>query len=297
MEKEIKENAELMNTDSSNYVVMANELIKGKSALTLNATKILRTAIMQIKPDDEEIKPFVIAVEDFAELIGKETTDYLYNDLKRVAKELLSSVIEIEDRTAKKNKWKGLNWCSECLCENGMFYIYLNNRLKPYLIGLQKLYTQYQLDFILQFRSIYGIRLYELIKMGLQNIKIIKPHQQVDVEIMLDVIRRATDTEKTYPNISDFKKRVIVPAINDINKIPLGLIVSYDDIKKGRKVIGFTFHVTSWTAQNPLPPEKHKQIDDFKERMKEKERRKREQIKGQYDIEDYEQFYKLRGED
>lgn len=291
------ENAELMNTDSGNYVVLANDLIKGRTALSLNASKLLRTAIMQIKPDDEELKLLKISVDDFGEMIGT-SGDSLYRDIKKTCKEIMSKPIEIMDRTNPKEDWKIISWCSYCQKRKGYIYIQLNNDLKPYLIGLKKLYTQYQLDNILRFKSSYSIKVYELIKLGLHNITILKPAQIIPVEITLDSLRIATGTEKAYPNISDFKKRVIKPAVKDIDSIPFGMRIDHvEDIKKGKHIVGFTFYVTSWTAQNPLPPEKQKQIDDFKARMKEKERRKKEQIKGQYDIEDYNEIFKLRGED
>lgn len=303
MAKEVIENAELMNTNAGNKVVLANDLIAGKTALSLNASKLLRTAIMQIKYEDEEIKPYKLSIDDFGEMIGT-TGDSLYKSLDRITDELMYKKIFIKDRVTPKKKWVKLNWCSKCVYSDGYIYIYLNNQLKPYLIGLRKLYTQYPLENILTFKSAYSVKLYELIMMGLHNVPVIKPYQIIDIEIMLDTLRIATETENMYPDMCDFKKRVIVPALKDINSIAYktapylsGLIVSYDTMKKGKRVIGFVFHVTSHSAQNPLPPEKQKQIDDFKERMKEKERRKREQIKGQMDIEDYEQMFKLSGED
>ena len=49
-----------MNTNATNYVVQANELIEGKQNLKLNSAKIMRTLIMQIKPGDDQLKSYVI---------------------------------------------------------------------------------------------------------------------------------------------------------------------------------------------------------------------------------------------
>ena len=43
-----------------NYVVQANDLIEAMPNLSLNATKLLRIMIMQIKPDDEEFFQLMI---------------------------------------------------------------------------------------------------------------------------------------------------------------------------------------------------------------------------------------------
>ena len=51
-----------LNTNTEHYVVQSNELLEGKQNLKLNSAKIMRTLIMQIKPDDEELKSYLITV-------------------------------------------------------------------------------------------------------------------------------------------------------------------------------------------------------------------------------------------
>ena len=59
-----------MNTNSEHYVVQANELIEGKQNLKLNSAKIMRTLIMQIKPDDDELKSYVIGIPELSKLLN-----------------------------------------------------------------------------------------------------------------------------------------------------------------------------------------------------------------------------------
>lgn len=49
--------------DSGNYVVQANDLIGGKQALKLNSAKLIRAAIMQIVPEDEELNHMWLALK------------------------------------------------------------------------------------------------------------------------------------------------------------------------------------------------------------------------------------------
>ena len=42
--------------NTENFVCQSNALVGGKQALKLNSAKLVRAAIMQIKPDDKEIK-------------------------------------------------------------------------------------------------------------------------------------------------------------------------------------------------------------------------------------------------
>lgn len=54
------------NTNTEHYVVQSNELLEGKQNLKLNSAKIVRALIMQIKPDDEELKSYFISVQELA---------------------------------------------------------------------------------------------------------------------------------------------------------------------------------------------------------------------------------------
>ena len=49
--------------NTGNYVVQANDLVRGKQSLKLNSAKLIRAAIMQIVPEDKELKPYIITNE------------------------------------------------------------------------------------------------------------------------------------------------------------------------------------------------------------------------------------------
>ena len=54
--------------DTGNYVVQANDLIGGKQSLKLNSAKLVRAAIMQIIPEDEVLKPYIITIKELSEI-------------------------------------------------------------------------------------------------------------------------------------------------------------------------------------------------------------------------------------
>ena len=147
------------------------------------------------------------------------------------------------------------------------------------------------------FDSRYGVDLYELIKVGLQNDHLLLPEDEAEITITMDALRIRTETVDIYPRTNDFKKRVIEPAIKDINKIPCGLrIKEYEPIKKNRSVIGYKFIVTSWTAQHPLPEELRKKVENKKKEIRSKQVKKQKKMKETYIQMDLEEFIKLRGE-
>jgi plasmid replication initiation protein len=79
--------------------------------------------------------------------------------------------------------------------------------------------------------SIYAIRLYELLMQW-------KSTGVREVEI--DWLKKQFDIEDLYPDMCDLKKRVIEPAIKDIN-IHSDYQVSWTQRKTGRRVTHLTF--------------------------------------------------------
>lgn len=253
----IMETAEPMSLNPNYYVAMANKLIAGKSSLDAKSAKLIRTTITQIKREDTEIRPYEISIKEFADLIELKSTSDLYRDVKKTCEELLKQIVVIGDRNDPKKAWKAFQWVSYCEYRDGFVYIKLNEELKPYLLGLKQYYTQYHLQNILTMRSVYSIRIYELIMMELKNTSP-KPGNPLEITIMMDVLRRATDTEKKLQKSNDFKKRVVDPAIKEINNLYwLFKISEVRPIKRSRSIIGYTFKVESRSSELPAEKQKH----------------------------------------
>lgn len=256
--QEVMNNAEPMCLNTDYYVAMANKLISGKSSLDVKSAKLIRTTIMQIKKDDTEIYPYEISIKQFAELIDLKSTSDLYRDVKKTCEELLKQIVVIGDKNDPKKAWKAFQWVSYCEYRDGYVYIKLNEELKPYLVGLKQYYTQYHLQNILVMKSAYSIRIYELIMMELKNTSP-RPGNPLEITIMMDVLRRATDTEKKLLKSNDFKKRVIDPAQKEINNLYwLFKISEVRPVKRSRSIIGYTFKIESRSKE--LSPEKQEYI-------------------------------------
>ena len=256
--QKVMKNAEPMCLNTDYYVAMANKLISGKSSLDVKSAKLIRTTIMQIKKDDTEIYPYEISIKQFAELIDLKSTSDLYRDVKKTCEELLKQIVVIGDKNDPKKAWKAFQWVSYCEYRDGYVYIKLNEELKPYLVGLKQYYTQYHLQNILVMKSAYSIRIYELIMMELKNTSP-RPGNPLEITIMMDVLRRATDTEKKLLKSNDFKKRVIDPAQKEINNLFwLFKINEVRPVKRSRSIVGYTFKIESRNKE--LSPEKQEYI-------------------------------------
>ena len=239
--KEIKIDGQIcldVNTNSEHYVVQANTLIEGKQNLKLNSAKILRALIMQIKPDDDEFKSYIIGVPKLAKMLNISVAN-LYRDMDSITDDILKNHVSIKD--PKKEKFIKLQWVAACVYDKGIgLAVKMNPLLKPFLLNLQEHYTQYQLENILAMRSVYAIRIYEL----LQKEQIMRciPENGIYITLTVQQIREACDCETKYEKISQFKVKVVETAIKEIERTTLYKI-DYTYLKKGRSINAIRFHV------------------------------------------------------
>ena len=73
--------------DTTNYVVQSNALVGGKQALKLNSAKLIRSAIMQVVKEDEELKPYIITIHDLSELLHIPSSN-IYRDIDEITNDI-----------------------------------------------------------------------------------------------------------------------------------------------------------------------------------------------------------------
>lgn len=235
---------ENISLNDENYVVMSNDLIRGKSNLSLNEIKLLRLTIMQIVADDTEFMTYKIPIISLGKLLNI-NKDNLYKSVDEMTTHLLQEIVYIGDGNPK-HKYKKFQWCSTCEYENGVISIKLHDELKPYLLELKEYYTQYVLADVLQLKTVYAIRLYELIREEMKYQKVYA-NKKATVELDIETIRRATNTENKHKQTGHFKEKVIKKAVQEIN-LKLGYNIEYEDIKESRRITGFRFGISSKNA-------------------------------------------------
>ncbi len=157
--------------NEENYVVMSNDLIKGKSNLSLNELKLLRMTIMQIMKEDTDFLTYQVSIVELAKSLGISRQNLyvevmemcslgisrqnLYVEVMEMCKHLMQEIVFIGDGNPK-HKWEMFQWCSRCKYDDGIITIRLHDDLKPYLLELKKHYTQYMLQDILILKTVYA---------------------------------------------------------------------------------------------------------------------------------------------
>lgn len=123
--------------------------------------------------------------------------------------------------------------------EDGMSYIdiQLHPKMSSYVLQLTGKFFSVPLTVLAKFRSVYSMRLCEILTAESQAGKISSIY--FDLPELKTIL--SCDT-KSYKNFSNFRQRILEPAFAE-NKDVGFLSFDYDLVRRGRKVIGIKFHV------------------------------------------------------
>lgn len=224
-------------------VVKHNDLIqKSKFSLSLQQQKILLYIISKIKPTDTEFQEYTFTVKEFCRVCGIEDREYksIYEKVRQAIKDIADKSVWLNiDGTDSL-----LRWIEKARIKDGVITIRLDDDMKPYLLGLKNNYTMYELVWALNFKSKYSLRLYELVKSIHYNESNVYKRVYT-VEELKQLIGG-----ESYANFTDFKRRVLEPAINEISETS-DKIIEYEIKEKRGKTI-YSIELKIYTLDNPV---------------------------------------------
>lgn len=228
-----------MSKNDKALVVKDNKLIEAHYKLTKLEQHIVLAMVSKIKKDDVEFKRYKMSIKEF---FG---ADYgsKYDKMKEATERLMQKIIKIKEPDGLLQ----VAWLSSAKYYEGEGVVELefSPRLKPYLLQLKEKFTAYELANVIEFKSTYSIRIYELLKQY-ENIK--------SRTVTLDELQKMMGTE--YKNFYDIKRFVIETAKKEL-KEKADIYFTYNPIKLGRKVNSIEFHIKTKKKE-------HKQKRDIK---------------------------------
>lgn len=220
-------------------VVKANELIqKSRFNLSLQQQKIVLYLISQIMPQDDDFKLYSFTIPEFCRVCGITVeSGKNYQDVKNAIKEIADKSLWIRLPNGKSTlvRWIEKPYIDD---KSGVIDIRLDADMKPYLLQLKENFTEYEIIYTLHFKSKYSIRLYELCKSIHYN-DLEEYHRRYSIEELRQLLGA-----ESYTVFKDFRRRVLEPAIDEINEYS-DKEVNYQTITQGRKVIGIELFVKS----------------------------------------------------
>ena len=236
----------------NNAVTKSNVLIEANYKLSTLEQKIILYLISQIHKDDDDFKMYRLPIQEFSELLGYRGSPK-YTELREITKNLMRKVLEIREG----QKLKQMSWVSYVEYDGNSGYVSLSfdPRLKPYLLQLKREFTTYRLKNVMELKSSYSIRMYELLKRW----------QYVGgFEIRLDELRMMVGAGNKYREYHNFKKRVLNPAQQEISG-KTDIMFSYEEIREKRKVVSIRFHIKEKTIEpvvDAIEEKKDDPVDD-----------------------------------
>ena len=254
-----KENALPIKYNKNYYVIQANELVRSRQdELTLLEAKLIRLAIAQVLKDDTDLKTFTCNAARLAEFLGI-TRQAIYNDIQELSINLIKKSIFIKNKESKQGKqnYKIFHWVDYIEYKDGDLTFKLSEHLKPYLIGLNELFTRYGYEEILSLPTTYSIRLYELLysyanlsfQEGSHTYTFENERLEKDeVLFTVEYLREYFNCKDKYPNTGDFIKRVIKAGIDDINENTV-FPCSFRLVKEKKKITKVVFKLGDWNTE------------------------------------------------
>jgi plasmid replication initiation protein len=232
-------------------IYKSNALIEASYRLSLYEQRIVLACIAQVRRDapltDQEL--YTVSAQQIADMagVGLKTA---YRDLKNASERLFRREVTLHEAPNGQGKAKIrlTRWVQEVVYQEdqGTVALRFSQPMVPYLSQLSAQFTKYALADVAQMTSSHAIRLYELLCQW---------RDAGEREMELGWFREALQLEGRYDNIRDLKRRVIEPAVDQINEhSPMWL--KWNQRKTGRRVSHLLFTFGEKPAEKPVKARK-----------------------------------------
>lgn len=222
-----------------NLVVKTNQLNSALQNLSLPEIRIVQLAIVDARETNTGLttdKPLRIDAIRYAEIF-ETTRQNAYMRMKDAEETLFNRRFSYVDERGKvvKSRWiQQVRYLDDEGAIELVFTVAVVNGISR-IDGAEDFFTSYLLEQTAHMDSIYSVRLYEL----LVQWKTAKNTPMFELEKFRDQL--GVDVHE-YKRMGNFKLRVLDLAVKEINE-KSDIKVSYEQVKKGRVIIGFKFKV------------------------------------------------------
>ena len=224
---------------ANNLVVKDNSLINASYNLDLIEQRLILLAIIQARKSKIPLTKrdkIVVTASEYADEFKVSQSGSLYQNLKNACDALFERQFSYKETLENGEvKFSKSRWVSKVsyIPETATIELFFTSDVLDLITMLEKHFTSYELEQVADLNSKYSVRLYEII--------IAWRFQGKTPMLPIDEIRyRLGVQENEYQLMGDFKKRVLELAIKEINE-KTDIQVAYEQHKRGRKIVGFTF--------------------------------------------------------
>lgn len=208
---------------------------KGRHQLSLREQRCVLFAISKIKPTDSIFEEYTFDIKDMYRICG--IADESYTELKEILTGLKQKTWWVETAPDVEST---VSWFNKVRSNkrSGKVTIRFDDDMMPFLLQLterDEFYTGYSLRYVLPMSCQYSPRLYELLKSYQKNNR--------KWFFAIDELKKLLDAEN-YKDFCDFRRWVIEPAVEEINKYT-DIEIGWDTVREGRKVTRVEFFLAA----------------------------------------------------
>lgn len=280
--------------DRNATVKKSNAVISARYKATLLENQLTSICLSRVKEQNGEYIATITASE-IKQIFGmKEDNSKIYKRLFTAAENMSGRSIAAEDG---KGNFDIVSVITGAHYRDGVFSLEFNPKMKSYLFELKDKYTSYTLANVLDFKSEYSFRIYELCKMEAWKLNDKMPVNVVEYGLSeLRCIIGDVDTssrklqammkekkpdwdkivelapEKSHTRWDNFRRQVLEVAKKEINS-QCDICIDYSPVKSGRgaKVVKVKFFIKKNTPEdNAGVKTKMKEVDELNKRYEKK---------------------------
>lgn len=223
------------------WVVIQNRVTECFRGMSLDEKRLLimATPLARVSGITSE-EPIIITVAEYAKECNLELST-AYSAVEGATQRLFKREFTFNDDEGYRVM---MRWLYKAKYNEGATHLYFPDEILQLLRIFDNLnpFTKYKKEVVLKLKRDYSLDLYHLGKRhyGINHRKEVK-----SFDIKLEDFITFFDVPKSYVNdLSNLKRRVIKPSLDEINE-KTDITMTYNNIKQGRTVIGFTFIITT----------------------------------------------------
>lgn len=216
--------------DENNLVVKQNRFVESIYDLSALEMKLTIIAISRITKEDAEFITTFISVEEFSKITHTNKSS-AYEHIKGICINLSSKSLKIFSKDTEE--FTIYPWFSKLRYSEGKVELEFNNKIKPFLLMLKDNFTQYKLRHVINMKSKYSIKLYELLKQ----------YETIGSrKFTIEKFKEILNLKDGYSQWCNIKNRVLEPAKKEL-KIASDIQFTYQPIRTGRKITSIKFYI------------------------------------------------------
>lgn len=211
---------------NKNLICKDNRIVEASYKLTLKEQRIVLMSISQINSLEKlnENIIFIISASEYSCAFGM-SEDAAIREMKAAIKLLYDRSIKV---ILDSGAVEDFRWISKKTTElpNKSVGLRFSQDIAPFLSNLKGRFTKYQFAHISDMKSVFSIRIYEM----LMQWKVKR-----SVVISIAQFKDKLEISDKYPAFANVRQKVIEPAILEISKCS-DIVANYEVLKTGKKI-------------------------------------------------------------